>query len=175
MTIEPVAELDGEDTDAAWNRWYAEFDFRPSMYEFPGIREPEPSATWSLDALHDDPGYFKIDRFTAAVERAIAACTPAGDSVLVLDWQHRCYRVRPDLLAVGERSEWPLSPYPDGDYYIYLAEDFSFGSFGHPWEQTVCLFGAALLAEAEHAVSEILESPVRRDGRSVGESPFGCV
>lgn len=137
---------------------------------FPGIREPVPSATWSLDSLNDDPGYRKLYRFRTTVEHTLAACTPDGASVLVLDWQHNCFRVRPDLLADGEAPGWPLSPYPDGDYCIFLAEDFSFGSFGHPWERTVCLFGADLLAEADHALSGVLGQPVRRDGRPVSTS-----
>jgi hypothetical protein len=165
VTDRPVVELDGVEQREIWARWHAEFDFRPSINMFPGIREPAPSATWSLDTLNDDPGYLKLDRFTVAVEQALATCTPAGKSLLVLDWQHTCYRVRPDLLAGDERPGWPLSPYPDGDYYIYLAEDFSYGSFGHPWEHTVCLFGAGLLAEAGHAVSRVLGRPARCDGR----------
>jgi hypothetical protein len=165
VIVRPVAELGGVEETTIWDRWFAEFAFRPSMHVFPGIREPVPSATWSLDTLNDDPGYLNLDRFSATVEQALATCTPDGESVLVLDWQHRCFRVRPDLLAGGERSGWPLSPYPDGDYYIFLAEDFSFGSFGHPWEHTICLFGAGLLAEADHAVSGVLGRPVRRDGR----------
>ena len=165
MTDRPVVELDGVEQREIWGRWYAEFDFRPSTHVFPGIREPAPSATWSLDTLTDDPGYLKLDRFTATVRRAVVTCTPAGESVLVLDWHHTCYRVRPGLLAGDERPGWPLSPYPDGDYYIYLAEDFSCGSFGHPWEHTICLFGAAMLAQADHAVSGVLGRPVRRDGR----------
>jgi hypothetical protein len=165
VTDRPVVELDGVEERTIWDRWLAEFAFRPSVHVFPGIREPVPSATWSLDALNDDPGYLKLDRFTEAVEQALATCTPDGESVLVLDWQHTCYRVRPGLLAGGGRSGWPLSPYPDGDYYIFLAQDFSLGSFGHPWEHTICLFGAALLAAADDAVSGVLGRPERRDGK----------
>jgi hypothetical protein len=164
VIVKPVVELGGVEERTIWDRWLAEFAFRPSMHVFPGIREPVPSATWSLDMLNNDPGYLKLDRFSATVEQALTTCTPDGESVLVLDWQHRCFRVRPDLMAGGERSGWPLSPCPDGDYYIFLAEDFSFGSFGHPWEHTICLFGAGLLAVADHAVSGVLGRPVRRGG-----------
>lgn len=167
MTVSPVVELTDLEKRTVWDRWFAEFAFRPHMHVFPGIREPVPSATWSLNLLNDDPCYLRLGLFRATVEQALATCTPAGESVLVLDWQHRCFRVQPGLLAGGERSGWPLSPYPDGDYYIYLAEDFSFGTFGHPWEHTVCLFGAGLLAVADHAVSEVLGLPVRRNGQPV--------
>ncbi|WP_194894665.1 DUF2716 domain-containing protein [Catenulispora pinisilvae] len=161
-----VVELSYAEHRATWDRWYADFAFRPSTRQFPGIQEPTSSLTWSLDALNDDPGCIKLDQFTATVEQAIADCTPEGGSVLVLDWQHLCYRVRPDQGIEGEPFRWPLSPYPDGDYYIYLAEDFSFGSFGHPWEHTVCLFGTELLAQASRPVTTILGDPVRRDGHA---------
>jgi len=80
----PVVELGGVEERAIWDRWLAEFAFRLSMYVFPGIREPAPSATWDLDTLNDDPGYLKLDRFSATVEQALTACTPDGESVLVL-------------------------------------------------------------------------------------------
>ncbi len=35
--------------------------------------------------------------------------------------------------------------FPDGDYHIVLTEDMTIGTFGHPWEQTLCVFGAALV------------------------------
>lgn len=162
----PVVELSDVEECATWDRWHADFAFSPSTRQFPGIQEPTPSLTWSLDALNDDPGYIRLDQFTATVEQAIADCTPEGGSILVLDWQHPCYRVRPDQARESESFRWPLSPYPDGDYYIYLAEDFAFGSFGHPWEHTVCLFGTELLARVAHPVTAILGDPVRRDGQA---------
>ncbi|WP_256443225.1 DUF2716 domain-containing protein [Micromonospora sp. U21] len=58
-------------------------------------------------------------------------------SILCLDWQHPSYQVWPSLVGPENldppgKHGWPLSPNPDGDYYIYLAEDFQFGTFGHP-------------------------------------------
>ncbi|WP_443078152.1 DUF2716 domain-containing protein [Streptomyces sp. NBC_01715] len=41
------------------------------------------------------------------------------------------FRVAPQKVGGPGRPAWPLSPYPDGDYFIFLAEDFRFGSFGH--------------------------------------------
>ncbi len=47
------------------------------------------------------------------------------------------------------REVWRIPVYPNGDYPIFLAEDFRFGIFGHPWERTCCIFGAELLAALE--------------------------
>ena len=53
--------------------------------------------------------------------------------------------------------------FPDGDYSIFLATDLRLGTFGHPWEETLCVFGQPLL---DSGVVEDLALPiVRRDGR----------
>ncbi|MEV4622358.1 DUF2716 domain-containing protein [Asanoa sp. NPDC049573] len=152
--------------DAVCDRFYAEFDFRPSMNRFPGIKEPAPSATWSLGRLDDDPGYVRLDRLVEVVQGGLAAL--AGDGpILALDWQHPCYevwpnRIGPDTLEPPGRPGWPLSPYPDGDYFIYLADDFRFGTFGHPWELSLCVFGADLLGLIEADLHDLLGEPIRQ-------------
>ncbi|GIH05322.1 hypothetical protein Rhe02_33890 [Rhizocola hellebori] len=52
---------------------------------------------------------------------------------------------------------------PDGDCYIYLAEDFQFGTFGHPWESTLCVFGQELLDLVEAELDTLLGKPMRRN------------
>ncbi|MFB4279141.1 DUF2716 domain-containing protein [Nonomuraea sp. MTCD27] len=37
--------------------------------------------------------------------------------------------------------------FPNGDYYVFLSEDRTNGTFGHPWEQTLCIFGTSLIPE----------------------------
>ncbi|MFA7767591.1 DUF2716 domain-containing protein [Streptomyces sp. NRRL S-448] len=41
-------------------------------------------------------------------------------------------------------GKWPGSVYPDGDYHLYRTPELRFGTFGHPWEHTLCVFGAPL-------------------------------
>ncbi|GHF85694.1 hypothetical protein GCM10018790_73950 [Kitasatospora xanthocidica] len=98
------------------------------------------------------------------MQDGLTKCSAPAESLWALDWQHTCYRLRPDLRG---KEQWPLSPYPDGDYYIYLADDLRFGTFGHPWEHTLCVFGAELLDEIEEKVGELLQRVVRRDGQPV--------
>ena len=65
------------------------------------------------------------------------------NAILALDWQHPSYRihdVKLDWLNLPH-DDWPITPFPDGDYYIFLTETFSHGFLGHPWEQTICVFG----------------------------------
>jgi hypothetical protein len=53
-----------------------------------------------------------------------------------------------------------VTPFPNGDYYIFLSEDFRTGTFGHPWEETMCIFGDRLLTALAEPLSVWL--PVRR-------------
>jgi hypothetical protein len=40
---------------------------------------------------------------------------------------------------------WPVPVFPHGDYYIFLEEGMTMGTFGHPWEKTLCVFGQDLI------------------------------
>ncbi|MFH8385823.1 DUF2716 domain-containing protein [Kitasatospora sp. NPDC018058] len=174
MTTEAPQRLYGPDHNDIWDRFDARFDFRPSMHVFPGITEPSPSITWSLDALNDDPGDCKLDRLVDVVQEGLAKCSDPGESLWILDWQHTCYRLRPDIpttdmflprvLEGRSREGWPLSPYPDGDYYIFLADDLRCGTFGHPWEHSLYIFDAELLDAIAEDVHQVLHRVVRRDG-----------
>ncbi|WP_406191737.1 DUF2716 domain-containing protein [Streptomyces griseus] len=54
--------------------------------------------------------------------------------VELLDAEYRRVgdRFAPQGVGASGQSAWPLSPYPDGDCYIYLSEDFRTGSSGTP-------------------------------------------
>lgn len=167
-----VSTLSIEESRLTWDRFDQTFDFNPSTHAFPAIREPVPSITWSLRALDDDPGHRKLDNLVTLVIDALTACIPPGGSLLLLEWQHTSYRLRPESAAdrpvhagrTDSRRRMPRSPYPDGDYPVLIAEDFSFGSFGHPWEQSICLFGVPLLDILADEVGWLLQTALRRDG-----------
>ncbi|MFE4922327.1 DUF2716 domain-containing protein [Streptomyces sp. NPDC056661] len=166
MPNESVVQLSQAEYRRVWDRFYAEFNFRPSMNPayWPGIKEPAVSVTWSLASLDDDPGYERLDRLIEVVEQGLTACVPVQARLFALDWQHEALQFSPHLVRGPGQAEWPLSPYPDGDYYIFLSEDFLIGSFGHPWESSLCLFGQELLNVAAEPVDEILGKPIRRSG-----------
>lgn len=158
------AVLDDEERQL-WDRFDAQFRFRPSMHDLPGIKEPTPSITYSLtyhDGLRAEPVW--VNRM---ILDALRCVTDADTSVLVLDWQHQTYRCRPHWVRDDEPADqaWPIEIYPDGDYYIWLAEDFRFGTFGHPWEPSLCVFGKELLAAVAESGEEALGQVLRRNGR----------
>ncbi|WP_218058164.1 DUF2716 domain-containing protein [Streptomyces sp. Wb2n-11] len=166
----PVAAPAEAEYQRVGDRCYEDFLFRPSMSSFtwPAIEEPVASVTWSLAALDDDPSYERLDRLVAVVEQGLSSCGGPTDTLFALDWQHTSYRFAPqEVGGLGQRV-WPLSPYPGGDCCIFIAEDFRFGSFGHPWEESLRLFGGELLDIASTEVDKVLDPPVRRSGKAVG-------
>ncbi|MFF5767150.1 DUF2716 domain-containing protein [Streptomyces tanashiensis] len=160
----PVVELPEAEYRHVWDRFYEQFGFRPSTspLTWPAIREPAPSVTWSLAALSDDPDYERLDLLVDVVRRGLASCAGPRGPLYALDWQHTSYRFVPQDVGGAGQPAWPLSPVPDGDYYIYLSEDFRTGSFGHPWEDSLCLFGEELLDAVSAEVDSVLGPPIRR-------------
>ncbi|MEV8311115.1 DUF2716 domain-containing protein [Streptomyces flavidovirens] len=170
MMEDPVAALSEAEYRRVWDRFYKVFNFQPSMssLKWPAIKEPVASVTWSLYALDDDPGYERLDRLVAVVEQGLSSRVGPAGRLFALDWQHTSYRFAPQEVGGPGQPAWPLSPYPDGDYFIFLAEDFRFGSFCHPWEESLCLFGEELLDAASTEVDRVLGPPIRRSGKAVG-------
>ncbi|MFF5924435.1 DUF2716 domain-containing protein, partial [Streptomyces flavochromogenes] len=167
---EPVIELSDAEERRIWDRFNEKFSFQPSMSpsKWPAIKEPGASVTWSLATLPDEPDYERLDRLVAVVEQGLSSCVGPSGTLFALDWQHPSYRFVPQEVGGPGQPAWPLSPYPDGDYFIFLAEDFRFGSFGHPWEESLCLFGEELLDVAATEVDKVLGPPIRRSGKAVG-------
>lgn len=149
------------DHDDLWDRFYERFSFRPSTEVHPGIREPVDSATWFLDGPNDP----ELERIV--VPEVLALARP--DELLYwLDWNHTGYRFDPRRVGGPGQPEVPGQVFPDGDYYIYTTHDLRMGTFGHPWENTLCVFGRDLLARVENGLTALLGEPTRRDGRNTG-------
>ncbi|MVN87646.1 DUF2716 domain-containing protein [Deinococcus sp. HMF7620] len=54
--------------------------------------------------------------------------------------------------------------FPDGDYAITLGPGLAWGTLGHPWQRTLCVFGAPLLKALEPLPVPLLSRRVRQDG-----------
>lgn len=146
------------DYESAWSAFQDKVGFRPGIYPdtWPAIREPTPSITLDLSPIAGaSEARFKAG--VAAVNSlslyAFTHVTAPDERLLFLDWQHSTYRFSPNhVTASYSASDPPVFPhgdyppvFPDGDYYIFLTEDLSCGTFGHPWEQTLCVFGEPLV------------------------------
>ncbi len=146
--------------DSVWDNFYEMFDFKPSVnpHQFPSIKEPVDSVTY----LFEYPSAKNQDRFINDVNvkslNAFQTLVSPNEAIYALDWQHDCYWFYPHLSF----SDWHIPIFPDGDYSIFLAKDFSFGIFAHPWEQTFCIWGKALLAEFQRNKPFLFEKVIRQ-------------
>ena len=167
MTI-PWEPLRPSESDWVWQEFRNRFQFRPSVdaAQWPGIAEPSPSVTYSVGHVFGDAAaygeltYDLCVKFLAGLRQIVH---PRHDRfVYALDWQHECYRFYPHrAFEFGSEDEWPIPVLPNGDYYIFLARDFRFGAFGHPWESTLCIMGDDLLASLRHNMPRLLDRPIR--------------
>jgi hypothetical protein len=164
-------ELAHSEYNRVWDRFYRDFEFRPSIYpeDFPGIREPVPSVTYALPRVDGEirlPTPGDTDDLHAAMLAAFRTCTPSGGRIYALDWQHTSYYLAPRAAF----EEWLIPILPDGDYYIFLAQDFSWGMFGHPWEWTICAFGTPLFAALKQRWPRLFDTPIRQSGATTEKS-----
>jgi hypothetical protein len=142
------SDLSESEMDAVWKRFGLAFRFRPSTSKGPGIVEPRPFRTFSIELYYGHANAHDLETdLEVKARRAFQECTSSDAKLYALDWQHRCCWLRPHLLAEGE--DWVIPALPDGDYYIFLEPTFQFGWFGHPWERSICVFGSTLLEALE--------------------------
>lgn len=150
-----------------WDRFYEQFQFRASIKaaDWPGIVEPIPSVTYSVQNAFGSGSneifYSLFYETNEKFRKAFRACTRQNEKIYALDWHHEAFWFYPhgemesNTASVADEYErrnfdaWKIPVFPDGDYYIFLAEDFRFGTFGHPWEQTICVFGQQLIDAIE--------------------------
>lgn len=147
-----------EQENTIWDSFYEKFKFSPSVHpeNFPSILEPHPSTTYEIKEKYSDE---EVEDLNAKVQEAIKSCSTINERICVLDWQHQCYWFYPHR----HFQEWLVPVLPDGDYYIFLAEDFRFGIFGHPWEWTSCVWGGNLISFLENSKPKIWETTKRKN------------
>jgi len=140
-----------------WDNFEKKFSFRPSVNgPFPAIKEPDDSITFLLAWDHDDA---MIDELRNAIFSALAACAIEAQEFYYLDWQHECY-----ALDIKTSAETWINGFPDGDYAIFLSKDMSVGTFGHPWEYSICIFGEAFAKAIIKQKPAMLEKVIRNSG-----------
>ncbi|WP_222105925.1 DUF2716 domain-containing protein [Catellatospora sichuanensis] len=154
--------------DEYWTPFHRRFDFRPGMHSGrPAIAEPVPSVTVDLGPIFAARSHPEFAAGARAVNSltllALVRMFEPDTSLVVLDWQHQTHRFWPDRLACQPDPQWQTEVFPNGDYYIFLTEDMSTGTFGHPWEQTLCVFGEPLVSALVPLLTSWL--PIKRTNR----------
>jgi hypothetical protein len=160
----------------AWDYIYDWLGFKPSISpnDFPGIREPEQSLTYSFSsyfALESEEKAIQMEReLNLVLYNVFCQVTPFEEEIYALDWQHTCFSFYPHLFENSEvLDNWKIPILPNGDYYIFIHKDFQFGTFGHPWEQTICFYGEDFISLVESDLTRILGKPIRRNGKHVND------
>jgi hypothetical protein len=147
---------------SVWGAFDKQFEFTPTGGRpLQAIRDPTPSVTFDIRGISDAVAA----EVEASARRAFISDFGSDIEVLVLDWQHEAFRVRPGQeapAAVGADG-YPLVPsvLPDGDYYIHTTIDLENGTFGHPWEPSLCVFGPKLTFSLGNDLRAVL--PVLRE------------
>lgn len=139
-----------------WDAFYEKFKFKPSVNgPFPAIVEPSQSVAFLLRDRHTDD---ELDELREAIFRAFSVAERLIEEVYYLDWQHECFGIK-----IGSASSW-VNGYPDGDYAILVEESMRSGTFGHPWEGSICFFGDVFVKEILKKRPSILGDVIRNSG-----------
>ncbi|SDZ32770.1 DUF2716 domain-containing protein [Herbiconiux ginsengi] len=168
-------QLDDLAAENSWNAFDELYRFRPgvSPSTWPAIHEPAPSITFDLSTIPDGAPRAAAARAINNEARRCFIWALAGEPMVVLDWQHPTWSFSPTDEASNLEYDSPFSHYPavfpDGDYYAFLTTDLREGTFGHPWERTLCVMGDRLIRTLGASLSTWLPS-VRIDGRAIDQT-----
>jgi len=165
-------ELDRTEQTQHWSVFNSKFGFRPGTKpeSWPAIAEPAPSMTFDLDAHNvrtTASWSARADAINAEALRCFVTEFSDDPTFVVLDWQHPCYSFDAEAHAdAAENAEWRVPVHPNGDYYIFAQDGFTEGTFGHPWERTLCVFGPRMVATLGRTLATWLPT-IRVDGERV--------
>lgn len=145
--------LTAVEQDIVWEKFQNDFSFHPSVRQedWPSIQTTKPSHRFSIQHFWGDAEDHKIPQFLQKAIDAFVSITFPGEKIYGLDWQHDCFWVDPRDLTVrdmvdSQRGESLLSFLPNGDYHIFITQDFENIWFGHPWESSITLVGEKLIS-----------------------------
>ncbi|HEX8864086.1 MAG TPA: DUF2716 domain-containing protein [Lentzea sp.] len=156
-TTRPIRPIGDREYEDLLGRFTRRFSLKPSTHRFPAIAEPADSVTWAghLDVAAE---------ITAVVRRGLEEVTEPGELIFWADPYH--YGSAADLRRVDGPAQprWHEPVAGDGDYAINTTFDLRAGTFAHPWEDSLCVWGAELLKETEEALDALMPR-LRTGGR----------
>lgn len=140
-------KLTNAEYEKVWNFIYEELNFKPSISNFPSFQVPNPFITYDISDFYGES--VDLDVFDDLEEKALVAfkeATMVNEYLLALDWQHECYWINPrSEFEKDGFGEWTIPIFPNGDYYFFIQKDFKWGLLGHPWENSITIFGKELI------------------------------
>ena len=154
--------LHSDDRQAVLAKFYEVFKFYPSVNQS--------IVPFQIEQSHE---IFYLQTIWNKRQERIASkilSTVGCNKMYALDWQHDCFLYNPCRERPygktwinkedGFRVYFP-SLYPNGDYYFFITEDFSYGMLGHPWRKEIWVLGQKLIQMFEQykAALELREKP----------------
>lgn len=139
-----------------WDRVYEEFSFRPSVdTQVTPFQFKMSYQVFELSQLRWETAEEMIEQILRSV---------SDQEIYALDWQHDAFVYLP---GENREAQWYDTErkcnvyfptyYPDGDYYFFIAKDFSYGILGHPWRKELYIFGERLITELEKHRDQLLK------------------
>jgi len=120
--MEAWRELNDLDYRTIWDRFDHMLQFRPSTSsdDWPGIKEPSPSVTYSVGHLYENTERDKLESDLEETALAAFMSLVAPDHwVWALDWQHPCYHFFPHA---ARPDAFVIPAFPNGDYSIFYKQ-----------------------------------------------------
>ncbi|MFF3334605.1 DUF2716 domain-containing protein [Streptomyces sp. NPDC002888] len=162
----PAGWIPEPEREDIWERFEKRFEV---TYEtaYDGIAEPPGSVTWHMAAVQDsrDPLLAEVE---AVVARGLRACGRPGDRLYRLKWYISSTRCDPTRVGGPGQPRWVGYSYLADENVIQVTADLRMGTYGNFVEESLCVFGADLVAEVEEELTGLLGTVLRRDGRPVG-------
>ncbi|ARW08873.1 uncharacterized protein S101359_03895 [Bacillus atrophaeus] len=84
-----------------------------------------------------------LNDLETSILKAFQSCTGNRDVIYALDWQHTFSPHQ--AMPKDEFGDWPVPIFPDGDYYFFFHQGFSWWLLGDSWKCTITVFGEELL------------------------------
>ncbi|WP_235599352.1 DUF2716 domain-containing protein [Paenibacillus amylolyticus] len=140
-----------------WDKFDKDFSFKPSIYpkDWPTFSIHGPYITFEMIKNYKEE---EINELEEVCKTIFKSCLEPHEYLYALDWQHESFYYSPYLQEASPRILF----YPDGDYYLFLKKDFSFGYLGHPWEQSITIFGEELVQKFITHKPNIFDGIIRR-------------
>lgn len=136
------------------------------------IVEPPDSITYELKPTGDYLGdeYKKQTRqLCDDYVRFFRAVIAADDYVIAYDHNHDGYQFWPHReFAYESDQDWPITPYPDGDYHAFFASNLKSCLYGFPWRPSVYVIGSRFTDRIRDLKPRLFGNVIRTGGKPAG-------
>lgn len=154
--------LDEREYDEVWDKFYQSFSFHPSADN--SIVPFEFTIPTDIYDISTSPIWGNNKDINEKIRLSLIKCMKEDAYMYALDWKHTGFRYNPRII---DHFEYPVfikydkpiknehvnwegfnvyfpTFYPNGDYYFFIAKDFSWGYLTHPWQEKAFVFGDCL-------------------------------